>query len=158
MVEYLLQTKNEELMNMWKESFAMFFVMMFAITGVSILAVCVHEYSHFNDFRALNVSNQQICALMLPTEYKNLSDFLNSPIGLYSFSTNESDSSIYQEIDAHTEMRAYIIGSGMFVLFLICFFIVIWAQFKREVKIMEMGWEIEEKDIYIKQLEVQYHG
>lgn len=145
-------------MNMWKENVAMFFIMIFSIVGVAILATCVHEYSHFNDFRALNVSNQQICALMLPTEYKNLSDFLNSPIGLYSFSIseNESNSHLYQKINSRTELKAYVVGSILFVLFAVCFCFIILVQFKREFKILELGWEIEERDIYIKRLEVGY--
>jgi len=141
---------------MWIENVAMFFVILFAIIGVSTVSVIFHEYSHFNDFKDLNVSNQQICALMLPTEYNNWSDFINSPIGLYSFSTNESDSAIYQKIESRTETKAYFFSGVVFTFFIVCFLFITWVEFKKEVKMLEMGWEIEEKDIYIKQLEVSY--
>jgi hypothetical protein len=124
--------------------------------GSASLSIILHEYSHFNDFKELNITEDVLCALVLPTQWVNTSYFFNSPAGFYAFKINSSNSSEeikYQYIDKNTEYTAYIIGSIAFVLFLICYFVIMFRIKGDHEKIQALKQEDLEKGFYIEQLE-----
>jgi hypothetical protein len=141
---------------MWLEKIALFCLVTLALIGTVMLGIIIHEYSHFNDFKELNVTDNTICGLVLPTKWENLSYFVNEPAGYYAFKINSSDASEvtrYKQIDKDTELRAYIIGSIAFVFFIFCYWIIIFGRYRDQEKLLDKELEGLEKDFYIHQLE-----
>lgn len=141
---------------MWIEKLALFCLVVFAIIGTAQIAIILHEYSHFNDFKVLNVTDGQICGLVLPTKWVNWSYFVDEPAGYYEFRINDSSNETvkeYQKIDKNTEVKAYAISVFVFAFFLLCYFIINFARVKDKEKILDQGLKVAEKDFYIHQLE-----
>ena len=141
---------------MWIEKIVLFFLFLFALFGATFVGIILHEYSHYNDFKGLNVTDNEICGIALPIKWTNLSDFMYSPIGYYSFRLNDSSPITYQKytsIDKDTELKAYTITALVFVFFVICFLILASRDFKDKNKILEQEIDSLEDKLYIYQLD-----
>jgi hypothetical protein len=141
---------------MWLEKIALFCLVTLAIIGTAGLGIIIHEYSHYNDFKELNVTNEELCGLSLPLKWENLSYFVNGPAGYYSFRINDSDPAQvirYQQISKDTEYKAYIISTFIFAFFIFCYWIIIFGRYRDQAKILDKELEGLEKDFYIHQLE-----
>lgn len=66
---------------MWLEKIALFCIFIMALFGALFIGIILHEYSHYNDFKDLNVTDNEICGLVLPVKWTNMSDFTHSAIG-----------------------------------------------------------------------------
>jgi hypothetical protein len=134
---------------MWLEKIAFIYLIFLALIGTAVFGIIIHEYSHLSDFKKLNVTDEELCGLVLPTKWENWSYFINQPAGYYAFKINRSnliDVKIYNEISKKTELKSYIISAFALIFFIICYWIIIFARYKEELKELE-------KDIYISQLE-----
>jgi hypothetical protein len=147
---------KKEVDGMWLEKIALFCLVTLALVGTVTLGIIIHEYSHYNDFKELNVTDEELCGLALPTKWINLSYFVNEPAGFYAFRINNSNSTEvirYQQISKDTEFKAYIIGSIIFIFFIFCYWIIIFGRYRDQEKILDKELEGLEKDFYIHQLE-----
>lgn len=138
------------------ESIVLFFIVTLALIGTGTVAIIFHEYSHYNDVKELNVVNDEICALLLPTEWKNWSYFKHQPIGRYYFEFNKTDVKKvekYIEIEKGSEFRAYFITSLVFLFFLGCYWIISFYRYKDKEEIIGKEEYIKELVDYISELE-----
>jgi uncharacterized membrane protein len=136
-----------------KEKFAWLVIMTLSLIGVVGFGVIIHEYSHYYDFKELNVSNGEICGLILPIEWKNWSEFQKQALGSYSFNVDDNKRDRFNEIDKYTEIKAYFINIIIGALFLVCFTIIIFFKYKNEFKIINQEQIISDRDLHIKKLE-----
>jgi hypothetical protein len=131
---------------------ALFFLVIFAFIGSLILSVIFHEYSHYRDYQEFNTTDEELCALSLPTSWPpNISELIYKPVGYYRFeiTLNKSDSEIvkkYYKISSVTESKATVTGASVLVFFLICYWIIIKTIGNDKTKILDQG-------VYINQLE-----
>lgn len=147
-------------MKMIWEKIALFFIVLFAILGALFLSIIVHEYSHYNDFKFLNVTDERLCGFVLPTgpHIQNWSNYIWSPAGYYGFSVETdnmtaSDLAKYQEVKYNTELRAFSIGASVFVFFLLCYMIIIFGRYNDKLKILIYQFQVQDNEDYIHQLE-----
>jgi len=143
---------------MWMEKIALFCLVLLAFVGTITLGIIFHEYSHYNDFREFNITNESLCGLALPTTWINWTYFLHQPAGYYSYSiyTNKSDLveiKKYEKVEKDTELKAYLISGGFVVFFLFCYWIIIFGRYRDKEKILDQEFDSLEKDFYIHQLE-----
>lgn len=144
---------------MWIVKITLVFLVLFAMIGAGQVAIIVHEYSHYNDYKELNVTDNQMCGLVLPTnisKWSNWSYFEEQPAGYYEFYINSSNPTIekkYEQISSYTEVKAYIISALVFIFFMICYFIINYSMLKDKEKLITKEYESMEKDFYIQQLE-----
>jgi hypothetical protein len=85
---------------MWLEKIALFCLLVMSLFGALFIGVILHEYSHYNDFKDFNVTDNELCGLVLPMKWENVSSFLKQPAGFYSYriNLNKSESDIvYQK-------------------------------------------------------------
>jgi hypothetical protein len=126
--------------------------------GTVSVGIILHEYSHFNDFREFNVTDETLCGLALPIKWENWSTFVHEPAGYYSYRVyiNKSD---YEEVKKYeqktkdTEFKAYIISGIIFVFFIFCYWVITFGRYRDKEKILDQEINGLEKDIYIHQLE-----
>ena len=164
----------------WKilENTALIIVIIFAIFGTGVLAVIVHEYSHYNDFKKFNLVNEKLCGLVLPTNdsinfswdgikhyFKTSAGFLTYEIDLENMTSTQIAE--YDTSKKNTELKAYIVGFLIFAVYFVCYFLI--TYFRKEdktkifkyqselekdkIKMFKYQSELEERDAYINKLE-----
>ena len=145
---------------MFWEKLALFFIVIFAIVGASFTAIITHEYTHYNDFKDYNITDQRLCGFVLPTgpHIANWTDYIWSAAGYYNFQYEETNMSAEElasikQTDSVTEVHAYTVGAIIFVFFLICYMIITFSRYKDKRKIMEYSIQNESYKNYIKDLE-----
>ena len=144
---------------MW-EKIALFFIVMFAIIGTMFVSIIVHEYSHYNDFKNFNVSDQRLCAFVLPTgqHISNWTDYIWSPAGYYGYSIDKdnmttTELSNYKNMEQTTEYRAFAIGALIFAFYMMCYMIITFSRYKDKRKIVEYKHALKDREEYINELE-----
>lgn len=161
MVRLINIGKRDKRGNMWLEKILLLCIFILALLGTAFLGIILHEYSHYNDFKDFNVTDNEICGLVLPMKWENVSSFLKQPAGFYSYriyinKSNDTSNIIYkkyQEIDKHTETKAYTISALVFIFFIFCYWVITFSMFRDKEKILNQQIDGLEKDIYIHQLE-----
>jgi hypothetical protein len=145
---------------MFLEKVALFFVVIFAIIGVSFLSIIIHEYTHYNDFRNFNVTDERLCGFVLPTgnHLSNWTDYIWSPAGYYGFSVETENMTAsqlgdYKKAKQQTEVNAYTIGALIFVFYMICYMIITFARYKDKMRILKYKYALIDRDDYINDLE-----
>jgi len=85
----------------------------FAIIGVTVLSIALHEQSHINDMKDINAEFKEVCYVGYDTE---------NTAGWYKYTL--PDKTVEQDridfVDKYTEIKAYTISALIFVLFNIC--------------------------------------
>lgn len=147
-------------MKMFWEKMALFFVVVFAIIGESFAGIVIHEYTHYNDFKDYNITDQRLCGFVLPTwpHIANWTNYIWSAAGYYNFEYDETNLSAEElaaikQTNSNTEVHAYTIGALIFVFFLICYMIIIFGRYRDKRKILEYKIQNEIYENYIKDLE-----
>ena len=143
---------------MWMEKFALICLVLFGLIGAGALAIILHEYSHYNDFKNFNTTDNYICGLNLPTKWVNWSYFENGAAGYYYFTawvntSNSTEVTKFENVQKNTETKAYIVSVLVFIFFLTCYYLITDARHKDRMRLIEKGMENLEKDIYIQKLE-----
>ena len=137
-------------------SFWLFFVLGFF--GVLVLSIVVHEYVHYIDLKdakaGLNISDERLCALSLPVEYKNWSYFSKQTIGFYSYIRNSNITTPeYVNYKKTTEIKAYVIGWSVFIFYIIGFLYIFYVRTFNKYKSFDLEIADIENTAYIENLE-----
>lgn len=143
---------------MWLEKIVLLCLSLLALIGTVTIGIVLHEYSHLNDFRQFNVTDEELCGLSLPTHWDNWTTFVKGHAGYYAYRINISENNTqeiiqYQKIDKNTETKAYAISIFVFGFLIFCYWVLSYASLRKEKKILDLGIDGLEKDFYIHQLE-----
>lgn len=121
------------------EKIALFVLVCFAIVGTAFVSLVVHEYSHYNDFKDYNLTDERLCGFVLPTErnfdLKNWTQVMFYPAGYLTYKIREKDMTPtelaqYIRTDENTEVKAYTIGAVIFLIYIFCYMIITFARYK----------------------------
>ena len=96
-----------------------YFVLFFAMIGITLSIVFVHELSHWNDYHSI-VSSDAIYLFQIKGDFSDFSSWSNSAFAKYAYDYDSSKSSEAKKIDSYTEWKAYAIGGIMLVIYMIC--------------------------------------
>lgn len=142
------------------EKVAMFFVIMFAIIGTGVVSLVIHEYTHYNDFKDFNFTDERLCLIVIPTENNNLnlSKILTTPIAYYHYTFYEEDMTPeelakYKRKSERTEINAYTIGSLIFLFYMLCYFIITFSRYRDKKKLLIYKYKLQDREDYINELE-----
>lgn len=118
-------------------------IMLFSIFGFIVFGTVVHELYHYYDFKEI-VNPGELCFLTLPLEEENVTfkNLLNTKVGYYRYSLKEENITEYSQKEEKAELKAYTFESVFFIIFLICFVIVLYER---------MNFKLEEKYGFNKQ-------
>lgn len=142
------------------EKIALFFMIIFAMIGTGIVSLILHEYTHYNDFKEFNVTDERLCMIVIPTEknFNNLSNIFKNPIAYYNFNYREElmgpeELAKFHQKEKITEVNAYTVGSLVFVFYMICYLIITFARYKDKKNILLYKYKIRDYEDYVKKLE-----
>lgn len=99
-------------------------IIVFAIFGVIIFTVIVHELSHQLDYQKVHPMNESICGFVISP------NLINGDIGFYSFNYHSKYTDEVERINDYTEKKAYTITTIMLIFFIISFHIVLDEKIK----------------------------
>jgi hypothetical protein len=91
----------------------------FSIFGAFVLGMAIHEYSHKSDVSDY-VTNESGCIVEMPMHF---SDLITQESGHYTFSYDPKNEEAIREIAKHTELRAYLQETLVWILWLVVFLI-----------------------------------
>jgi len=85
-------------------SVAFYVVLFFAMIGMTLSVVFVHELSHWNDFHKL-MSDDGIYLFEISGNFSG--DWLKTPFAKYEYVFNEKNAEQVKKVDSYTEYKAY---------------------------------------------------
>lgn len=142
------------------EKIALFFLIMFAFIGTCMVSIILHEYTHYNDFKNFNATDERLCGFSLPTEttINNFSMFITTPIAYYSYKIDINNMTPekradYYATEKRTEINAYTIGALIFVFYIICYIIITLGRYKDKKEILVYKYKVLDREDYINELE-----
>jgi hypothetical protein len=91
----------------------MFVLAFFYIAGIFITITAVHEYTHQSDFSQVknNITEDGICALILPSDSKDVLGWITGPGGYYAFHYPIIYEAEMKELGFKSEVKAYSISA-----------------------------------------------
>jgi hypothetical protein len=99
-------------------------LILFSLFGVVLFGTLMHELSHKKDFKEI-ASDDYLCFL----------EFNDGALGSYSFHVNNQTE--YERISKYTEIKAYGINVIIFVMYFMCFAIIILHNMDKKYELME---------------------
>lgn len=103
-------------------SFSIITLLIFSFFGLIIASNLSHELSHKNDLKDI-AKDDYICLLTYPN---SLRDLIWWPIARYNFKIDENANlTDYSKITKTTEVKAYLISTGMSLLWVIAYTIAL---------------------------------
>jgi hypothetical protein len=102
---------------------------LFIIIGILQTSTIFHEYSHYQDFKHLDLEDEQICLYSFPVNQSLVTTFLGVR-GYYGFSHKQSQEQEIDYIISYTEIRAYLISFIIVSIGIICWSFMIDLLFK----------------------------
>ena len=96
----------------------------FALAGLVIIGTIMHEYSHLQDFRSVNLP-KEACGLVLP---QSLGDLWNGEAGYVAIDPNQATAEQAEQIvniQKYTEIKAYGIDIALTILFGLCMLVIL---------------------------------
>lgn len=91
-----------------------YFVLFFALIGITLSIVFVHELVHWNDFHSI-VYDDRIYLFEIDGNFSRY-----SPFAQYVYDYNHDRAAEIKKVGAYTEYKAYAVGGVMLVIYMIC--------------------------------------
>lgn len=116
------------------ESIAFSVVIIFAVFGALMMGIILHEMSHRNDFEELSTGDSYICFFSVPEDFQ-LHHLWSYIPAYYHLEADAEDTAEVMKVNSYTEYKATGITILIYLLFIICFGIVLFKRWKNERKI-----------------------
>jgi hypothetical protein len=116
---------------------------LFIIIGILQTSTIFHEYSHYQDYKHLDLEDEHICLYAFPVNQSLIKTFLGIQ-GHYSFSYKQSQEQEVDYISSYTEIRAYLISFTIVSIGIVCWTFIINLFFKcreLEYQIEVLKWK-----------------